>query len=111
MGSVPRKSSWPGWEVKSVSEKDFIILIKPLQVKAFEPVVVFQTLHILIAASMEGYWSAYCLRQLRSASIALALTISRPGCCPCSCCPDDPSMALGKGRVKYLLFTCSLALW
>lgn len=46
MRFVPRKSSWPGREVKSVSEKDFIIFIKPLQGKAFEPVVVFQALHI-----------------------------------------------------------------
>lgn len=98
------------WGVKSVLEKDFIILINPLQVKAIEPVVVFQTLHIPAAAGMEGSWNAYCLGQLRSASAALALTISRLDCHPCLCCPADLSMALDKGRGKYLLFTCSLAL-
>lgn len=54
VGSIPRKKvPSQGGEVKSILEKDFIILMKPLQVKSFEPMVVFQTLGISTAASMD----------------------------------------------------------
>lgn len=55
VGSVCRKKNVPsqGGELKSASEEDFVILTKPLQVEAFEPMVVFQTLGLPTAASLD----------------------------------------------------------